>query len=943
MRGPSFLTTALTVLLWAAPESWAADGFRRGDSNADAQFDLSDPVYTLGFLFLGTRTPSCEDAADSNDDGALDLSDAVHSLGFLFLGGPAPPGPFSACGADPTQDALDCVAFPSCGPLPNPVVEAAVAPGGASIEASGAAGDAAVTFDPGIFTRPTLVRVEVAEEPAPLLDSPEAPILPVVKLSFDGTHLDPTGEENGITVRLDPRSTPGGAPFEDAVVFFRCGSHEFFYILPVESAAGEGGGAIVASPAVVRISSALFNQLHDRYLVGQEFVVDSANAVIADVERSGRVIIALGEQAVDGTIEYFEEQGRAVVQFVYDGLERIYETEFLPGVSIEIGWGAAKEFYQCATTTIATLVGPGKLYRVSFPDLSLTEVDGPEELEGTEPLVLVHGWEVFDPIREMLDLTGAGILWRAYVAPRNEDDVTDKVKAYWASVLEYLKTHQVQDVYVYTYNTFLSVNRATHLLGVPVLPPNHESFANKLRDAFDWEDPTQPITIVAHSMGGLLTACALDHQFNLQNPIPNNIRLITLDTPFRGSPFANREFQGYFLSRGLRAVLDAAGSVRPTLDLLAQARMVLEALGGMATALAFLATSTPGARDLDLDALWSTVGKRGLDGRMLAVGGVMGPSGHPIEYHITRSLLDSYPDQLGRRPYAVSDGIVPLASSFRRAGAIGQVWFSGTPTVTERYLSGEDHSSVAERTAVFAGLGLLGEFRRGDINGDNRFDFGDLIRFLNYLYIDGAPPRNCAGGAEIEAADVNDNEYVTAADFFYLQGFLVRGQDALGLYSSPDPGPCRVDSTSTTRGFDQADPAYAVRASAPRVNGLEVEVDIEIESPVPVWGLTLVMEHPLSMRLLEFSVPSMEQEPDGGGAGLNGVLVLSAWRPWEQLIPGTGGDFVHLGTVRFALLDPGAQVNTDWIPEVEVDGVLYRATVFGEDSIDHHPLLLTQE
>jgi len=68
----------------------------------------------LGFLFLGTEAPPCDDAADTNDDGIVDLSDPVGTLNFLFLGGSPPADSFPNCGDDPTTDDLDCVSFPSC-------------------------------------------------------------------------------------------------------------------------------------------------------------------------------------------------------------------------------------------------------------------------------------------------------------------------------------------------------------------------------------------------------------------------------------------------------------------------------------------------------------------------------------------------------------------------------------------------------------------------------------------------------------------------------------------------------------------------------------------------------------------------------------------------------------------------------------------------------------
>ncbi len=103
------------VLAWPLAPGALAAGFSRGDSNLDGQLQLSDAVFTLGFLFLGSPTVlDCEDAADANDDGSINLSDAVSGLGYLFLGTAPPPAPFPACGEDPTDDALGCVSYPLC-------------------------------------------------------------------------------------------------------------------------------------------------------------------------------------------------------------------------------------------------------------------------------------------------------------------------------------------------------------------------------------------------------------------------------------------------------------------------------------------------------------------------------------------------------------------------------------------------------------------------------------------------------------------------------------------------------------------------------------------------------------------------------------------------------------------------------------------------------------
>jgi len=53
--------------------------------------------------------PICMDAADSNDDGFLDVSDVVFTLGYIFSGGSAPPAPFPNCDLDATpHDPLSC-------------------------------------------------------------------------------------------------------------------------------------------------------------------------------------------------------------------------------------------------------------------------------------------------------------------------------------------------------------------------------------------------------------------------------------------------------------------------------------------------------------------------------------------------------------------------------------------------------------------------------------------------------------------------------------------------------------------------------------------------------------------------------------------------------------------------------------------------------------------
>ncbi|MCA8959853.1 MAG: hypothetical protein KDC38_05045, partial [Planctomycetes bacterium] len=89
--------------------------FRRGDTNGDGVFDISDPVSALAALFIvGTPPPECVSAADVNDEGVFDISDVVYALAALFVPGAAPPPlPYPDCGIDLTIDGLGCDG-PSC-------------------------------------------------------------------------------------------------------------------------------------------------------------------------------------------------------------------------------------------------------------------------------------------------------------------------------------------------------------------------------------------------------------------------------------------------------------------------------------------------------------------------------------------------------------------------------------------------------------------------------------------------------------------------------------------------------------------------------------------------------------------------------------------------------------------------------------------------------------
>ena len=103
--GTCVLSAVLSLPLAAQSAPSAGYALENGDVNGDQERDLSDPVYMLGYLFLGSEEPVplalCGSEAtetangDSNGDGTIDVSDPILLLGWLFSGGPAP---IAACG-----------------------------------------------------------------------------------------------------------------------------------------------------------------------------------------------------------------------------------------------------------------------------------------------------------------------------------------------------------------------------------------------------------------------------------------------------------------------------------------------------------------------------------------------------------------------------------------------------------------------------------------------------------------------------------------------------------------------------------------------------------------------------------------------------------------------------------------------------------------------------
>ncbi|MCH2368434.1 MAG: hypothetical protein MK554_14630, partial [Planctomycetes bacterium] len=56
--------------------------FLRADANTDGTVDLSDAVYTFGWLFLGADMPDCLDSVESNFFFYFKLTYVMYTLSF---------------------------------------------------------------------------------------------------------------------------------------------------------------------------------------------------------------------------------------------------------------------------------------------------------------------------------------------------------------------------------------------------------------------------------------------------------------------------------------------------------------------------------------------------------------------------------------------------------------------------------------------------------------------------------------------------------------------------------------------------------------------------------------------------------------------------------------------------------------------------------------------
>jgi hypothetical protein len=235
-------------------------------------------------------------------------------------------------------------------------------------------------------------------------------------------------------------------------------------------------------------------------------------------------------------------------------------------------------------------------------------------------------------------------------------------------------------------------------------------------------------------------------------------------------------------------------------------------------------------------------------------------------------------------------------------------------------------------------------FRRESVS------FADV---LAYLFEGGAPPTDCRGQVDLDAADSNDNESITVADALKLRAH------SAGRTSLPAPSLlCGTDPTDDRGGFDRVDPSYRltagnvsiIRGGSGRVD--EVHVPIQVDIPAPITGAQMVLKYDAS-ALIPFDAGeggafsaatgrTLVRKIENGDEGLL-IIGVHVEDDGRILRPADPGRPAHLGTLHFHLRGSGGFRPIKWVDEIAVEGRSYRASLVDEDFADHHPRLLAGE
>lgn len=244
---------------------------------------------------------------------------------------------------------------------------------------------------------------------------------------------------------------------------------------------------------------------------------------------------------------------------------------------------------------------------------------------------------------------------------------------------------------------------------------------------------------------------------------------------------------------------------------------------------------------------------------------------------------------------------------------------------------------------------LITSFRRGDFDADLTTNLADADLVLDYLFDGGTDPIDCFSFVSADAADSNDNEYITVGDYLKVRNAL-SGGPALPAPSAT----CGDDLTSTTDGFDALDTDFRLSVGdltlLPPVGptNRKVAFPINVDVPVPVTGITIVLEYDntvLSPFDPMLGPPPLATPGTYSIVDTGGTLIIAIWatNDGDTLALSAPGIFQNVGTLFMNLADGFVFPPLEYAPELTLGTVLYRATIVDDTFGDHHPELLTGE
>ncbi|MGE3164654.1 MAG: hypothetical protein AB7O52_07100 [Planctomycetota bacterium] len=263
------------------------------------------------------------------------------------------------------------------------------------------------------------------------------------------------------------------------------------------------------------------------------------------------------------------------------------------------------------------------------------------------------------------------------------------------------------------------------------------------------------------------------------------------------------------------------------------------------------------------------------------------------------------------------------------------------------YVNGDADTAGGVRVdnVTLTDFAVPGFFLRGDLDADALVGASDLPVLLELLWDGGATPDDCGGEEYAETADINDNEFVTIADYLRLRAFLNGGA------AIPAPGiDCGFDPSDDFAGFDAPDPNYVVSVGDVTVDPPMASVDRDVfiqllvDVPEDVVGFTVTLEFPQA-TLAAFDPLAGDPPPFVSALGTTayrvepGRITVGVWasNDGDSLLVGNAGTFQDIGEVRFHLADFAILPPLAWNPQPGTLEPSFRATLVDATFGDHHP------